>query len=160
MRQLRRLGTVQRVDADLAPVCCQPPWHDRRSRADDCRTAGGHLACPTAPACLCRGVSASQFYGLARAACGRADASRTLVKHSPSKEVRRTETEGQKKYESKHLEKGEKMLRTRLTEVYGLEVPFIGDGMGFMATPPLVAAVSNSGGIGTIGAEHIPTDRF
>src|SRR5258708_9277289 len=44
------------------------------------------------------------------------------------------------------------MLRTRLTEAYGLEVPFIGAGMGFVTTPPLVAAGSNAGGMGTCGA--------
>src|SRR5258708_38090646 len=52
------------------------------------------------------------------------------------------------------------MLRTRLTEAYGLEVPFIGAGMGFVTTPPLVAAVSNAGGMGTLGAALVPPDRL
>src|SRR5258708_31243104 len=52
------------------------------------------------------------------------------------------------------------MLRTRLTEEYGLEVPFIGAGMGFVATPALVAAISNAGGMGTIGAALVPPDRL
>src|SRR5215471_16195643 len=50
------------------------------------------------------------------------------------------------------------MLRTRLTEAYGLEVPFIGAGMGFITTPALVAAVSNAGGMGTLGAALVPPD--
>ncbi len=52
------------------------------------------------------------------------------------------------------------MLRTRLTEAYGLEVPFIGAGMAFIATPPLVAAVSNAGGMGTLGASLVPPDEL
>ena len=52
------------------------------------------------------------------------------------------------------------MLQTRLTEAYGLEVPFIGAGMGFVSTPPLVAAVSNAGGMGTLGAALVPPDRL
>ena len=48
------------------------------------------------------------------------------------------------------------MLRTRLTEAYGLEVPFIGAGMGFLATPPLVAAVCNAGGMGTLAVRAGP----
>jgi enoyl-[acyl-carrier protein] reductase II len=52
------------------------------------------------------------------------------------------------------------MLRTRFTEEYGLENPFIGAGMGFVAMPPLVAAVSNAGGMGTLGAALVPPDRL
>lgn len=43
------------------------------------------------------------------------------------------------------------MLGTQLTERYRLEVPFVCAGMGFVAMPPLVAAVSNAGGMGTLG---------
>lgn len=42
-------------------------------------------------------------------------------------------------------------LNTRLTREYGIRLPFVGAGMGFIATPPLVAAVSNAGGIGVFG---------
>jgi enoyl-[acyl-carrier protein] reductase II len=42
-------------------------------------------------------------------------------------------------------------LTTRLTEEYGLQYPFVGAGMGFVALPPLVAAVSNAGGLGVLG---------
>ena len=42
-------------------------------------------------------------------------------------------------------------LNTRLTREYGVRFPFVGAGMGFIATPALVAAVSNAGGIGVFG---------
>jgi NAD(P)H-dependent flavin oxidoreductase YrpB (nitropropane dioxygenase family) len=42
-------------------------------------------------------------------------------------------------------------LHTRLTRDYGVQLPFVGAGMGFIATPPLVAAISNAGGIGVLG---------
>ncbi len=48
------------------------------------------------------------------------------------------------------------MLRTRLTEQYGLEAPFVSAGMGFVAVPELVAAVSNAGGLGLLGAAPAP----
>ena len=50
------------------------------------------------------------------------------------------------------------MFHTRLTEEYGLEIPFISAGMAFVAMPPLVAAVSTSGGMGTLGAALVPPD--
>jgi len=42
-------------------------------------------------------------------------------------------------------------LKTRLTREYGVRFPFVGAGMGFVSMPPLVAAVSNAGGIGVLG---------
>jgi NAD(P)H-dependent flavin oxidoreductase YrpB (nitropropane dioxygenase family) len=42
-------------------------------------------------------------------------------------------------------------LNTRLTREYGVHLPFVGAGMGFIALPSLVAAVSNAGGIGVLG---------
>lgn len=42
-------------------------------------------------------------------------------------------------------------LHTRLTSEYGVRYPFVGAGMGFVAMPQLVAAVSNAGGIGVLG---------
>ena len=48
------------------------------------------------------------------------------------------------------------MLRTRLTEQYGLILPFVSAGMGFVAVPELVAAVSNAGGLGLLGASPPP----
>jgi enoyl-[acyl-carrier protein] reductase II len=48
-------------------------------------------------------------------------------------------------------------LRTRLTALLGIEYPIIQGGMAWTATAELVAAVSNAGGIGIIGAGHMPT---
>ncbi len=42
-------------------------------------------------------------------------------------------------------------VSTRLTDQYGVRYPFVGAGMGFVAMPELVAAVSNAGGIGVLG---------
>ena len=39
------------------------------------------------------------------------------------------------------------MLKTRITEEYGLKVPFINAGMAFVATAPLVRAVCEAGGM-------------
>lgn len=49
-------------------------------------------------------------------------------------------------------------LRTRLTEMLGIEHPIIQGGMAWTATAELAAAVSNAGGLGIIGAGHMPTD--
>ena len=49
-------------------------------------------------------------------------------------------------------------LNTRLTELLGIEHPIIQGGMAWTATAELAAAVSNAGGIGIIGAGHMPTD--
>jgi len=49
-------------------------------------------------------------------------------------------------------------LRTRLTALLGIEHPIIQGGMAWTATAELSAAVSNAGGIGIIGAGHMPTD--
>lgn len=44
------------------------------------------------------------------------------------------------------------MFRTALTEMLGIKYPIIQAGMGGVATAELVAAVSNAGGLGTLGA--------
>jgi len=49
-------------------------------------------------------------------------------------------------------------LRTRLTELLGIEHPIIQGGMAWTATAELAAAVSNAGGLGVIGAGHMPTE--
>jgi len=49
-------------------------------------------------------------------------------------------------------------LRTRLTELLGIEYPIIQGGMAWTATAELAAAVSNGGGLGIIGAGHMPTE--
>lgn len=47
-------------------------------------------------------------------------------------------------------------MRTRLTQEYGCEAPVVSAGMAFHSLPPLVAAVSNAGGIGTLGVGMVP----
>jgi enoyl-[acyl-carrier protein] reductase II len=52
----------------------------------------------------------------------------------------------------------EMSLHSRLTTLLGIEYPIIQGGMAWTATAELVAAVSNAGGLGIIGAGHMPTD--
>jgi len=49
-------------------------------------------------------------------------------------------------------------LHTRLNDLLGIEHPIIQGGMAWTATAELAAAVSNAGGLGVIGAGHMPTD--
>lgn len=49
-------------------------------------------------------------------------------------------------------------LRTRLTDLLGIEHPIIQGGMAWTATWELASAVSNAGGLGIIGAGQMPTD--
>ena len=51
-------------------------------------------------------------------------------------------------------------LHTRLTRRYGLRYPIVGAGMGFYALPELVAAISNGGGLGVLGAAPEPPERL
>ncbi|MBC7928341.1 MAG: nitronate monooxygenase [Bryobacteraceae bacterium] len=48
------------------------------------------------------------------------------------------------------------MLTTWLTQKYGLDLPLVSAGMGFVALPPLVAAVSNAGGFGLLACGASP----
>ena len=50
------------------------------------------------------------------------------------------------------------MLKTRITEQYGLKVPFINAGMAFVATTPLVLSVCKAGGMGMLGAAAMPPE--
>ena len=50
------------------------------------------------------------------------------------------------------------MLKTRITEQYGLKVPFINAGMAFIATAPMVRAVCSAGGMGMLGGAAMPPD--
>jgi NAD(P)H-dependent flavin oxidoreductase YrpB (nitropropane dioxygenase family) len=59
---------------------------------------------------------------------------------------------------SKNRETEDLMLKTRITEEYGLKVPFINAGMAFVATAPLVRAVCEAGGMGMLGAAAMPQD--
>ena len=49
------------------------------------------------------------------------------------------------------------MLQTKLAREYDLSVPLVSAGMGFIALPQLVAAVSNAGGLGLLGASPAPS---
>ena len=50
------------------------------------------------------------------------------------------------------------MIHTRITRQFDLACPIIGAGMGIVAMPPLVAAISNAGGMGTLGAGLMPAE--
>ncbi|MCL6593380.1 MAG: nitronate monooxygenase [Alicyclobacillus sp.] len=51
------------------------------------------------------------------------------------------------------------MLHTRLTQLLGVRYPIVLAGMaGGLTTPELVAAVSNAGGLGTLGAGYLSPD--
>jgi enoyl-[acyl-carrier protein] reductase II len=50
------------------------------------------------------------------------------------------------------------MIRTRITEEYGLSAPICCAGMAIVAMPELAAAVSNAGGLGTFGTVPFPPD--
>ncbi len=50
------------------------------------------------------------------------------------------------------------MLKTRLCDLLRIEYPILQGGMAWVATAGLAAAVSNAGGLGLIGAGHMPPD--
>ena len=50
------------------------------------------------------------------------------------------------------------MLRTPICDLFGIEVPIILAGMGGVSMAPLVAAVSNAGGLGVMGAANLSPD--
>lgn len=52
------------------------------------------------------------------------------------------------------------MIRTRLCDLLGIDYPIIQGGMAWVSTAELVAAVSNGGGLGIIGAGQMPTDML
>jgi nitronate monooxygenase len=52
------------------------------------------------------------------------------------------------------------VIPTRLTHQYGLRYPFVGAGMGFVAHERLAAAVTNSGGLGVLGASPDPPESL
>ncbi|KAB1440132.1 enoyl-[acyl-carrier-protein] reductase FabK [Candidatus Galacturonibacter soehngenii] len=49
-------------------------------------------------------------------------------------------------------------MKTRVTELLGIEYPIIQGGMAWVAEHNLAAAVSNAGGFGLIGAANAPTE--
>lgn len=50
------------------------------------------------------------------------------------------------------------MWDTRFTRDFGVELPFVSAGMGFLALADLAAAVSNAGGLGLLGVPPAPPD--
>lgn len=52
------------------------------------------------------------------------------------------------------------VLRTRLCDILDIEYPVILAGMGGVATAELVAAVSEAGGLGVVGAASMPADEI
>lgn len=48
-------------------------------------------------------------------------------------------------------------MKTRVTEMLGIQHPIIQGGMHFVGLAPLAAAISNAGGLGTITALTLPT---
>jgi len=51
-------------------------------------------------------------------------------------------------------------MKTRITELLGIKYPIIQAGMNYTAYPPLVAAVSNAGGLGILGAGGMSGDEL
>jgi enoyl-[acyl-carrier protein] reductase II len=51
------------------------------------------------------------------------------------------------------------MIKTALTDMFGIEYPILLAGMGHTALPHMVAAVSNAGGLGVLGAGSTPPDE-
>ncbi|HMC42337.1 MAG TPA: nitronate monooxygenase family protein [Acidimicrobiales bacterium] len=52
------------------------------------------------------------------------------------------------------------VLRTRICELLGIEVPVLSAGMGFVARAELAAAVSNAGGLGVVGGAGMQPERL
>ena len=50
-------------------------------------------------------------------------------------------------------------MKTRLTELLGIEHPIFCSGMGYVAVPQLVAAVSEAGGLGLLGTATLGPDE-
>ena len=50
------------------------------------------------------------------------------------------------------------MLRTPICDLFGIEHPVLLAGMGGVSMAPLVAAVSNAGGLGVMGAANLSPD--
>lgn len=52
------------------------------------------------------------------------------------------------------------MFKNSLSELLNIEYPILQGGMAWVATAELAAAVSNAGGLGVIGAGHMPPDAL
>ncbi len=51
------------------------------------------------------------------------------------------------------------MIRTAITEMFGVKYPILNAGMGRVALPNMVAAVTNAGGLGVLGAGSSPPEK-
>ena len=51
-------------------------------------------------------------------------------------------------------------MKTRITELLGIKHPIIQGAMSWVSFPPLVAAVSNAGGLGILGAAFMSPDEL
>ena len=51
-------------------------------------------------------------------------------------------------------------MKTRITELFGIKHPIIQGAMSWVAFPRLVAAVSNAGGLGILGAAFMSPDEL
>ena len=49
-------------------------------------------------------------------------------------------------------------MKTRMTELFGIEYPIMLSGMNWLTTPKLAAAVSNAGGLGILATQHYDPD--
>jgi enoyl-[acyl-carrier protein] reductase II len=49
-------------------------------------------------------------------------------------------------------------MKTRMTELFGIEHPIMLSGMNWLTTPKLAAAVSNAGGLGVLAGSHYDKD--
>jgi NAD(P)H-dependent flavin oxidoreductase YrpB (nitropropane dioxygenase family) len=56
-------------------------------------------------------------------------------------------------------QEGRPMLHTPICDLFGIRHPVVLGGMGTATTPQLVAAVSETGGLGILSASHQPPDR-
>src|SRR5438093_10738260 len=54
---------------------------------------------------------------------------------------------------------GGAMIHTRICELLGITYPIVFGGMGTATSAPVVAAVSNSGGLGTVWTMDFPPDH-
>ena len=52
------------------------------------------------------------------------------------------------------------MIKTDICDLLGIEYPIFQGGMAWLGTAELAAAVSEGGGLGIIGAGHMPPDVF
>ena len=52
------------------------------------------------------------------------------------------------------------MIKTDICDLLQIEYPILQGGMAWLGTAELAAAVSEAGGLGIIGAGHMPPDIF